>query len=128
MIVVDENLHSARFMDAVAAWYPGQVLSITQLRPTSVIKDDAVPGILRQQRQPTFLTINAFDFWRIAPPAPQYCIVAIEMSKERIAEVPSLLRLLFRTPEFRTKSARMNKVVRLTLQRLEYYSTDRRVH
>ena len=42
MIVVDENLHDQRIMSAIAAWYPGRVVSVTALRPKSVIKDEAI--------------------------------------------------------------------------------------
>jgi hypothetical protein len=45
MIVVDENLHGRLFMRAIAAWYQGQVVSITALRPGTVIKDDAIPAL-----------------------------------------------------------------------------------
>jgi hypothetical protein len=41
MIVIDENLHDLRILDAISEWYPGQVISVVTLRPGSVIKDDA---------------------------------------------------------------------------------------
>jgi hypothetical protein len=43
MIVFDENVHQQRLMDAVAGWYRGRVLSITTLRPDTLIKDEAIP-------------------------------------------------------------------------------------
>jgi hypothetical protein len=38
------------------------VLFITDLRPGTVIKDDAIPLLLRQQYQATFVSINETDF------------------------------------------------------------------
>ncbi|HJW84060.1 MAG TPA: hypothetical protein VJ754_07130, partial [Anaerolineae bacterium] len=63
MIVVDENLHDRRLIDAMSAWYSGRVISITVLRPGSVIKDEAIPALLRQASQATFVSINVADFW-----------------------------------------------------------------
>ncbi len=127
MIVVDENLHDRRILVAIEAWAPGQVTSITALRPGSVIKDDAIPGLLRQVAQPTFVTINVTDFWRKVDPSNGYCIVAVALPRERIHEVPDLLRRLFRHPEFKIKAARMGKVVLLAMGRIEYYESDQQI-
>ncbi|OGO40124.1 MAG: hypothetical protein A2Z03_12220 [Chloroflexi bacterium RBG_16_56_8] len=127
MIVVDENLHDQRILSAIAAWYSGQVISVTALRPRSVIKDEAIPTLLRQAVQPTFVTINAEDFWRRIEPHRRYCIINIALPKERALETPLLLQRLFRLSEFKTKAARMGKVVRITPTRVDYYGSDRRV-
>jgi hypothetical protein len=52
MIVLDENVHDQRILAAIAAWYPGQVVSVTVLRPQSIIKDEAIPELLRQALSP----------------------------------------------------------------------------
>ncbi len=127
MIVFDENLHDQRILAAIAAWYPGQVVSVTVLRPQSIIKDEAIPELLRQAAQPTFVTINTSDFWKRIEPSRGYCIINVDLPKERIREIPALLQRLFRSSEFKTKAARMGKVVRLTPSRIEYYESDRRV-
>jgi hypothetical protein len=44
MIILDENVHQQSIMASIAAWYRGQVLSITMLGPNTLIKDEAVPG------------------------------------------------------------------------------------
>jgi hypothetical protein len=62
MIVLDEHLHDARLEFALARWYPGQIVQLKLLRPRTLIKDDAVPSLLRQLKQPTFVTINWSDF------------------------------------------------------------------
>lgn len=54
MIVIDENLHDLRILDAISEWYPGQVISVITLRPGSVIKDDAIPALLLKTEQLTF--------------------------------------------------------------------------
>jgi hypothetical protein len=44
-------------MDAISAWYPGHVTSVTALRPGSVIKDEAIPALVRHLfRLPEFRT------------------------------------------------------------------------
>jgi hypothetical protein len=97
------------------------------LRPQSIIKDEAIPELLRQAAQPTFVTINTSDFWKRIEPYRGYCIINVDLTKERIRDIPGLLQRLFRSPEFKTKAARMGKVVRLTPSRIEYYESNRRV-
>lgn len=58
MIVLDEELQGLGLEEAIAAWYRGAVVLIKALRPGTVIKDEAIPGVLRRVRQPTFVTIN----------------------------------------------------------------------
>jgi hypothetical protein len=127
MIVLDENLHDRRIIAAISTWYPGRVVSVTTLRPQSVIKDEAIPDLLRKVAQPTFVTINVSDFWKRVEPRISYSIVNVDLPKERLREIPDLLRDLFRLPEFKTRRARMGKIVRLTRNRVEYYESDRRV-
>ncbi len=67
MIVFDENVHQRSIMDAVAAWYRGRVISITVLRPGTIIKDEAIPTVLRRVLHPTFVTTNVDDFWQRVP-------------------------------------------------------------
>lgn len=128
MIVVDEQIHGRRIRDAIAAWYPGQVVSIKHLRPNTLVKDDAIPSLLRQVRQPTFITINADDFWRRMPAHRLYCIIAFPFPKERRHEVPELLRRLLRHPELRTKAQRMGKIMQVTPTSIAYYEADQVVH
>ena len=46
----------------IARWYRGAVQFIIDLRPNTIIKDDAIPELLRQSGQPMFATINERDF------------------------------------------------------------------
>lgn len=127
MIVVDENLHDHRIMEAISAWYPGRVVSVITLRPKTVIKDEAIPTLLLKVTQPSFVTINVADFWKKVQPHSAYCIIIIVLPTERIREVPDLLRHLFRLPAFKTKASRMGKIVRLTPKLIEYYESDRHI-
>jgi hypothetical protein len=43
MLVLDEQLLGRDLDTALAHWYRGPVLFITDLRPGTVIKDDAIP-------------------------------------------------------------------------------------
>jgi len=124
MIVVDENIHDQRILAAIRSWSRGRVISITQLRPGSIILDDAIPALLVRANRPTFVTINVDDFWRRVRAHPRYCIVNVESPKERSLEVPRLLRRLLRTSGFSTKATRMGKVVRLLPSHFEYYAVS----
>ena len=128
MIIVDENLKSQQIIDAILAWYPGQVVSITTLRLNSVIKDEAVPTLLMKANRPTFVTINAADFWKKAQPHHSYCLILVELPKERIREIPSLIRRLFQIPHFQNRATRLGTVVRLMPSKIEYYEVDRQIH
>jgi hypothetical protein len=73
------------------------------------------------------VTINVTDFWKRVEPHHGYCIVGVALPKERADDIPLLLQRLFRLPEFRAKALRMGKIVRLTLNRVEFYAADRHV-
>jgi hypothetical protein len=58
VIVLDEQLLGRQIEIEVGKWYRGKVCFITDLRPGTVIKDEAVSGLLRQTRGSTFVTIQ----------------------------------------------------------------------
>lgn len=120
MIVFDENMHQRSIVDAVAAWYHGRVISVTVLRPDTIIKDEAIPTLLRLALYPTFVTTNVDDFWQRVPAYTRYGIACLVLPDERLPEISSLLRQLFSLPEFKTKARRMGKVVRVSRGQLEY--------
>jgi hypothetical protein len=103
MIVLDEQLLSYGVREPIARWSRGTVLDITQLRPQTVIRDDAIPMLMRAARRPTFVTINILDFWRRIPSDPRFCIACFAVPHTRALEVPELLRQLFRLVPFRTQ-------------------------
>ena len=122
MIVLDEQLQGLGLEEAVARWYRGAVFVVKKLRPGMVIKDEAIPTLLRQLKQPTFVTIDYMDFWRRIPADNAFCLICLELPTERVEEIPVRLRHLLRLPEFKTKKVRMGKVVLVRERRLQYYS------
>jgi hypothetical protein len=122
MIVLDEQLLGRHLEVEISRWYRGAVRFVTDLRPHSIIKDDAIPRLLRQQPQPTFVTINEPDFWRKLPADDRYCLVCFPLPDSRAGEIPQRLRALFRHQQFRTKASRMGKVIRMTDREISYYT------
>jgi hypothetical protein len=102
LIVLDEQLNDAEIIEPIERWYQGKVITILSLRPGTLIKDDAIPSLLVQQKQPTFVTINYFDFWPKFPKHPAYSVVCCKLSVERKLEVPDVLRNVLHLPEFDT--------------------------
>ncbi|HKZ82116.1 MAG TPA: hypothetical protein VJ793_00485 [Anaerolineae bacterium] len=128
MIVLDEEIHGPSIARPIAAWYVGRVVSVTALRPKTLVKDDAISTLLRAASHPTFITINGADFWRRISADLRYCVVCVELPATQMLALPDLLRRFLRLPEFKTKAARMGKVVRLRPNRIEYYEADRHIH
>jgi hypothetical protein len=122
MIVLDEQLLGRNLELEIAKWYQGSVQFIMDLRPNTVIKDDAIPALLRLQNQPTFVTINERDFWKKVVIDSHFCIVCFTLSDIHAHNIPKLLRLLYNRPEFDTKTKRMGKVIRITAQGISYYT------
>ena len=126
MIVLDEQLLGRDLEIDITKWYRGQVHYITDLRPGTVIKDEAIPGLLRHQNQPTFVTINERDFWRKIEADNRYCVVCFTLPDSRVKEISLKLRSLLQHPLFDTKSKRMGKVVRVTDVEVTFYTDIRR--
>jgi hypothetical protein len=126
MLVLDEQLLGRHLEVPLGRWYRGPVRFITDLRPGTVIKDEAIPTLLRQQQYPTFLTINEADFWRKVAIDAQFCVVCSALPDSRAREIPDLLRAVFRRPAFRTKARRMGKVLRITQRTVSYYTYRQR--
>ena len=122
MLVLDEQLLGRNLDAALARWYRGPVLFITDLRPSTVIKDDAIPVLLRQQHQATFLTINETDFWQKVAIDAHFCVVCLAVPDSQAREIPRLLRAVLRLPAFLTKVRRMGKVVGVTHSTVSYYT------
>lgn len=128
MIVLDEQLLGRQIEHNIAHWYRGSVQFVLDLRPHTVIKDDGIPDLLRQQPQPTFVTINERDFWQKIAADARYCIVCFPLPDSRVREIPDVLRLLLRRPEFRTKAQRMGKIIRVTNADAHFYTTAKQIH
>lgn len=126
MIVLDEQLLGRDLEREIAKWYPGAVCFITDLRPGSVIKDDAIPKLLLQEKQPIFITINERDFWRKISLNSRFCIICFALPDSRAVEIPSRLRALFQHPLFDSNSKRMGAAIRVAEQSISYYTVKRK--
>jgi hypothetical protein len=111
MIVLDEQLCRQPLRQAMGQWYRGKIGYITEIRPYSVIKDDAIPELLLNVKQPTFVTINYKDFWRKIAAHRNYCVICIELPNERWEDISPILKSLLSSPDFRSKNSRMGKVI-----------------
>lgn len=128
MIVVDENITSNRLIASITAWYPGQVLSIVDLCPATVVKDDGIATLLHKVNKPTFITTNVDDFWQVFHANKSYCIIGFVLTNDQRHRSSSMLRSLVNLPQFRTKAARMGNIIRVRQSSLEYYTIDRQIH
>lgn len=122
MLVLDEQLLGRDLEAILARWYRGPVLCITDLRPGTIIKDDAIPLLLRQQYRATFITINETDFWQKVRIDTHFCVVCFALTDSQAVQIPSLLRAVFRLPAFQTKARRKGKVLRVTYTTVSYYT------
>jgi hypothetical protein len=103
-----------------------QYASLRICAHNTVVKDDAIPDLLQQENQPTFVTINERDFWRKAAINRRFCVVCFALPDSRAHEIPPLLRRLLHHPFFNTKRNRMGKVIRVTEHEVSYYTVDDR--
>jgi len=124
MIVLDEQLLGRNLDGEIARWYRGAVCYITDLRPNTVVKDDAIPSLLERENQPTFVTINERDFWRRVAITMHFCVVCFALPDSRAPEIPALLRQSLQHSFFNTKPKRMGKVIRVAGQEIQYYTFD----
>lgn len=117
-IILDDQLFDVEVLIPLARWVT--VARLRSLRPNEVIKDERVPVLLRELRQPTFVTIDD-GFWKKELRDTHYCILFFPLANEQQDELPDLLKRLLSLPEFRTKTARMGKVARVGKTQIEYW-------
>jgi hypothetical protein len=117
-IILDDQLFDLEVLLPIARW--ATVRRLRDLRPAEVIKDERVPVLLRQLRQPTFVTID-MGFWRKGLRDIRYSVLCFPLSNDEQDKLPELLRALLRLPGFRSKSMRMGKVARVAVGRVDYW-------
>jgi hypothetical protein len=115
-IILDDQLFDVEVLVPLARWITVQRLR--ELRPNEVIKDDRVPVLLRELRQPTFVTID-MGFWNRDLRDPKYSILCFPLRNDEQHQLPDRLYRLFQLPGFHTKAARMGKVVRVGPERID---------
>lgn len=84
MIVLDEELQGLGLEESISRWYRGSVLLIKAVRSGMIIKDEAIPGLLRRVRQPTFVTITYGDFWRQLTAERAFCLLCLKLTAPRM--------------------------------------------
>lgn len=117
-IILDEQIFDTEVLIPLTQWITAQRLR--DLRPDQVIKDERVPVILRELRQPTFVTID-MGFWNGRLRDARYCILCFPLRSDEQRAIPGLLRHLLRLSEFATKAARMGKVARVSQSHIDYW-------
>ena len=125
-IVLDDQLFPLDVLVPIARW--STVQRLRDVRPGEVIKDERVPVILRELRQPTFVTID-MAFWNRRLCDLHYCLVCFPLRNDEQALIPIMLRRLLRMPTFRSKTQRMGKVIQVAPQQLRYWQhNDDQLH
>lgn len=125
MIVLDEHLQGRQLENDIRSWYQGDVVVISGLKP-GVIKDDAIPAILRKtRRQPSFVTNNVRHFWKKILLDKRYCAVCFNIPDRDRASIPGLLKRLCRDQRFNSKRKRAGHVFRINSDgKGRYYNCD----
>lgn len=117
-ILVDEHLSRTEVLVPLQGWISAQ--KIEDLVPNETLKDDRILKILQSQRQPTFVTLDA-DFYHKKYRDRRSCLIHIVLPHQEQYRLPAFLRKLFRVPEFKTKAARMGKVMRVSEGRIDIW-------
>ncbi len=117
-IILDEQLNRDRVFKPLLSWITVQKLE--DLRPNEVIKDDRIPLLLHELKQPTFVTIDV-GFWNKNLHDPNYCILYFAFQDKQQSQLPDMLRRLFRINEFKSKSIRMGKIAKISTESIEYW-------
>jgi hypothetical protein len=121
-IILDDQLFDVEVLIPVARWITVQRLR--DLRPGEVIKDERVPALLRELRQPTFVTID-LGFWDRGLRGHRFCILCFALRNDEQDQLPEMLRRVLRTPEFRSKAERMGKVARVSTAEIQYWESGK---
>ncbi len=117
-LVLDEHLSREEVLEPLRSWR--SIQKIEDLVPHEILKDDRILQILRRQQQPTFITLDGGFFFR-RHCDPRYCLLYFMIPRQQQFHLPDLLRRLFRLSAFKTKAARMGKIVRISNERVEFW-------
>ena len=117
-IVLDDQLFPLDVLVPIARW--ATVQRLRDVRPGEVIKDERVPVILRDLRQPTFVTID-MGFWTRRMCDVRYCMVCFPLRNDEQRLIPGLLRQLLRLPVFHSKAQRMGKIIQVGAHQIRYW-------
>jgi len=122
VIVLDEHLDEGIVLVPLSHRLKSRVVSVRELRPGTVIKDEAIPALLGRYKKPTYVT----DFWQKFPAHARYCLICVPVPTQRQGEIPDLLTAFLKHSSFRTVRQRMGKVIRLNRTEILYYAISQR--
>jgi hypothetical protein len=108
LFILDDHLAQSEVRERVLRRATARY--VRDLRPGEIVKDDRILTVLQALRMPTFVTVDSW-FWNRDHLDRRYCIVYVALRGRSDSHVPDLLRRLVRLPEFRTRAARMGKVI-----------------
>ncbi|MGE0682057.1 MAG: hypothetical protein AB7P69_14305 [Candidatus Binatia bacterium] len=117
-IVLDEHLGDTEVLEPLRRWITA--VKIEDLAPDETLKDDRLLQMLRKQKQPAFVTLDAGFFHKNCCDR-RYCLVSFVVPHQQQHRIPGLLRRSFHLPEFKSKTAGMGKVVRVNEERVEFW-------
>jgi hypothetical protein len=121
VVVLDENLNDPQIASDIRDWYRGRVCVVNELRPSTLIKDDAIPTLLRAHSGCLFVTQDPDDFWKRFPSDPSYCVIGLSAGFP-VTHTSPLVRAVLRLSGFRTRRERVGKIARVTQGKVEYYT------
>ena len=126
MLIFDEQINREAVIEPVRSW--AKAHRLIEVRPKEHIYDDRIPHLLRKLNRPTFITIDE-GFWNRKLRDKSYCILFLALRDRQQPKIPYLLRKLLRLPNFKTKTLRMGKVVRVSTANIEYWQLgDQSIH
>ena len=91
--------------------------------PNETLKDNRILQILRKQKQPTFVTLDA-GFFPKRRCDQRYCLIYFVVPRQQQNRIPALLRQVLRLSIFKTKADRMGKVVRVREGKVEFWQAS----
>ncbi len=118
-IVVDEHMAYDEVTGLLKNWITAEQIGF-ELRRAKGISDEQIIPLLRRLKRRTFVTIDS-DFYNSKLCDNVYCLIYFHLSSKQQAQIPVLLRRLFRIEGFRSIRERMGKVVCISPGRIRYY-------
>lgn len=113
-----EQHNRDRVLEPLIAWITAPKME--DLRPNEIIKDDCIPFLLRELKQPTFVTINV-GFWNKNLVDPNYCILYFSLQDNQQAQTSKLLRQFLHQKEFKTKAIHKGKIAKVGTTGIDYW-------
>ena len=119
LVVVDEHLRYDRVTEPLQRFVTAQQIG-AELSHAKGLSDEQIIPFLRSLKRRTFITIDAW-FYKSRLCDNAYCLIYFRLTMEQQAQIPSLLRRLFKIEGFRTVKERMGKVVHIGHEAIRYY-------